>query len=60
MKKTLDGRPVRLVRLMLRTWVSLDTRSGIAVCSRPMIMESCRAEISPFFLLLGKSSKIIF
>lgn len=37
MRKTLEGRPVRLVRLMLRTWVLLDIRSGMEVCIRPEI-----------------------
>ncbi len=38
MRKTLEGRPVRLVRLMLRTWVLLDIRSGMEVCIRPEII----------------------
>ena len=46
MRKTLDGRPVRLVWLMLRTCVSLDIRSGMEVCSRPGIMESCDATVA--------------
>ena len=37
-RKTLEGRPVRLVRLMLSTWVSLDIKVGMEVCSRPGVM----------------------